>query len=102
MTFELQLKAAKIPEPVREYRFAPPRRWRFDYAWPDLWVPIALEVEGGAWSRGRHTRGPGYINDMEKYNHAALLGWRVIRVTPKQLEDGTALDYLQRAIEVAV
>ena len=77
------LKRAKLPAPVAELRFAPPRRWRFDYAWPVY--NLALEVEGGVWTRGRHTRGKGAIADMEKYNAAVIAGWRLLRVTPDQL-----------------
>lgn len=84
-----------LGEPEREYRFAPPRRWRFDYAWPGL--RLALEVEGGTWSRGRHTRGRGYANDCEKYNAAALAGWRVLRVTTDMVRDGRAFLLLDRA-----
>jgi hypothetical protein len=42
----LCLRAAGLPEPIREYRFAPSRRWRFDFAWPA--AMLAVEVEGGA------------------------------------------------------
>ena len=76
-------KAQGLPEPVPEYRFHPKRKWRFDYAWPDY--GIALEIEGGVWKRGRHNRGAGYIKDMEKYNAATMQGWRIYRVTPKQI-----------------
>lgn len=79
----LVFKACGLPVPVCEHRFAPPRRWRFDYAWPELLV--ALEVEGGIWTGGRHTRGAGFLNDINKYNRAALLGWTVVRCTPKTL-----------------
>ena len=90
------LRAAGCPAPVPEYRFAPPRRWRFDLAWPAL--RLALEVEGGTWARGRHVRGRGYERDCEKYNAAALLGWRVLRVTTDMLGDGRALALLARAL----
>lgn len=63
-----------------EYRFAPPRRWRFDFALVEH--RIAIEVEGGAFTRGRHTRGVGFVKDMEKYNAAAVAGWWVLRYTP--------------------
>lgn len=68
---------AAIPQPDREFRFAPPRRFRFDFAWPE--ERIALEVDGGRWmpGGGRHA-GDG---DYEKLNLAATLGWRVLRVT---------------------
>lgn len=46
---------------------------------------VAVEVEGGVWTGGRHTSGSGFIKDMEKYNTALLHGWRVYRTTPKML-----------------
>ncbi len=66
------------PELEREYRFSPPRRWKFDFAYPAFLV--AIELEGGVWDQGRHTRGQGYIDDCVKYNAAALLGWKVFRL----------------------
>lgn len=72
-----------LPEPVAEHRFHPERRWRFDYCWPE--AKIALEVEGGGWVGGRHTSGKGFQADMVKYNAAACLGWRVLRVEPRAL-----------------
>lgn len=71
-------------EPVTEYRFARPRRWRFDFAWPDL--RIAVEIEGGVYTRGRHVRPGGYQGDIEKYNAAVLAGWRVLRYTAPMLD----------------
>jgi very-short-patch-repair endonuclease len=82
--------------PHPEHRFAPPRRWRFDLAFPDH--KLAIEIEGGAFTRGRHTRGAGFIKDMEKYNTATLLGWRLLRFTPQQVLDGTARAQLAEAI----
>ena len=79
-------KSLGIPAPVAEYRVTRLRRWRFDYAWPAQM--IALEVEGGAWTNGRHTRGSGFVKDMEKYNFATLNGWRLLRCTPDQLAKG--------------
>lgn len=83
-TFLLLLKDEKLPLPVAEYKFCPDRRWRFDYAYPDL--KVAIEQEGAVWAQGRHTRGSGFIKDMAKYNKAALLGWRVLRYTPDQMQ----------------
>jgi hypothetical protein len=81
-----------LPDPIREYRFHPTRRWRFDYAWPGELV--ALEVEGAVWVKGRHTRGSGFIADLEKYNAATALGWRVVRFTPQQMKQALFLDTL--------
>lgn len=85
-----------LPEPTPEWRFAPDRKWRFDWAWPALGV--ALEIEGGVWTRGRHSRGRGMIDDMEKYNAAALRGWAVYRVTPDQLYSPETLALLRAAL----
>jgi len=52
-------------------------------AWPE--AKIALEIEGGVWSGGRHTSSAGFVKDMAKYNRAACLGWRVLRVQPSEL-----------------
>ena len=69
---------------MREYRFHPTRRWRFDCAWPDQLV--AVEMEGGVWTRGRHTRPVGYQKDIEKYNAAAIAGWRVLQFAANDME----------------
>jgi hypothetical protein len=60
-----------------EYRFAEGRRFRFDYYHMN---GVAIELEGGVWTRGRHTRPSGFLNDMEKYNLAASMGILVFRV----------------------
>lgn len=70
-----------LPLPVEEFRFHPTRKWRFDLCWPA--AKVALEIEGGVWTNGRHVRGTGYLNDIQKYNAAVLLGWKVFRTTPQ-------------------
>lgn len=85
----LQIEESALPPPVQEHTFAPPRRWRFDLAWPALMV--AVEVDGGTWTQGRHTRGSGYELDCEKLNRAAALGWRVLRYTTSMVRDGRAI-----------
>lgn len=71
------------PEPVREYRFHPDRRWRFDFAWPAQQVAVA--IDGGQWAPhgGRHSRD----GDREKLNEAVLLGWCVLRYSGAMLDD---------------
>ncbi len=90
------IRINNLPAPVSEYRFHPRRRWRFDMAWPD--EMLAVEIEGGVWSGGRHTTGAGFSADCEKYNEAALLGWRLIRVTGDHIENGAAIDWIRRAL----
>lgn len=67
------------PGIVEEYRFHPTRRFRFDAAIPDKM--IAIEYEGISGAKSRHTTLTGYTKDCEKYNLAALMGWRVLRYT---------------------
>lgn len=88
-------RAAGLPEPVPEYRFHPKRRWRFDYAWP--LQKLALEIEGGIWTEGRHTRGAGALADLEKYSEAAILGWRIIYCTPGNRAT-VGMDRVRRAL----
>lgn len=83
-------------ECIKEYRFYKPRKWRFDYALPAY--KIAVEVEGGVWTGGRHIRPQGFLGDIEKYNTAALLGWRVFRTTPDRLVSTSTLQLLKSAI----
>jgi hypothetical protein len=86
-----QIETAGIQEPEREWIFHPTRKWRFDFAFPYLVPPLAIEVEGGTWARGRHTRGKGFEQDCIKYNAAALLNWRVLRFTGDMVRDGRAI-----------
>ncbi len=83
---------------VPEYQFHRTRKWRFDFVFADKAADVALEVEGGAWTNGRHTRGSGFVKDMEKYNEAAAMGWRVLRVTPDQLCMQETIDLVKRAL----
>ena len=67
---------------VEEYKFHPTRKWRIDYAFPD--IKLAIEIEGGIWlskygKKSRHFYGKGALCDMEKYSKAAELGWRLLR-----------------------
>jgi very-short-patch-repair endonuclease len=89
-----------IPKPVREFKFHETRGWRFDFAWPYLF--IAVEVEGGQWVRGRHTRGAGFANDCEKYNAAVERGWRVFRFSTSMVTDPKYYAPLFRALGVVV
>lgn len=95
-----QQLANDLPAYTSEYVFAPPRRWRFDYCWPDR--KIALELEGGSWVGGRHTRGSGFEADAEKYNAAALGHWLVLRYTTTMLKNDPAgcIDQVRQLLQV--
>lgn len=93
----LQCEAAGLPRPQVEYRFCA-RRWRFDFAWPR--EKLALEVQGGGWTNGRHSRALGQAKDYEKLAEAVLLGWRVFYATPQQVSDGAVLSWITRGLAV--
>ncbi|CAB4163269.1 hypothetical protein UFOVP806_6 [uncultured Caudovirales phage] len=59
------------------------RNWRADFVHrPSM---LLIEVEGGAWSGGRHTRGKGFCEDAAKYLRAFELGWHVLRLSSGQI-----------------
>lgn len=81
-------KALNIGEYVIEYRFHPSRRWRFDYAWPDMKIAIEWEgVHGSYTGKSGHLTPKGYTLNCDKYNAATALGWSVYRFTPLQCLD---------------
>lgn len=83
-----QLKEARIPF-IREFLFHPSRKWRFDFKLANS--QYAIEVEGGVWAKGRHNRPSGFIADLEKYNAAAVMGFRVLRYPTEQVISGVAI-----------
>ena len=82
-----------FPKPKLEHLFHDKRKWRFDYCWPDM--KIALELEGGAFINGRHTRPKGFSEDIVKYNEALKCGWVVFRVTSAQVKSGYVVELLK-------
>ena len=94
--FTLLCKSDLKQECVKEFKFHPIRKWRFDYALPEH--KIAVEVEGGVWTGGRHTSPKGFLGDMKKYNTATLMGWRVFRTIPDELCSNATLQLLREAI----
>lgn len=53
-----------------ELKFHAVRRWKFDFGCEQL--GIAVEYEGGMFSRQGHTRPVRFRSDMEKYNEGQL------------------------------
>jgi hypothetical protein len=81
--------------PELEHHFWPGRKFAFDYAWVER--KFAIEIEGGAWIRGRHNRGKGFLMDMEKYNMAVQLGWKILRFPPGRDHKLQEVDWCQVA-----
>lgn len=92
----VQLKCAGIPLPEFEFYFHPDRKWRSDFAWADQM--LLAEYEGGVYTNGAHVRGAHFESDAEKYNEAALLGYRVLRFTYGMVRSGMALEMTERAL----
>lgn len=84
LLMEQLLKEADVPF-AREHKFHMERKWRFDFVLLPLTRKIAIEVEGGVFNQGRHTRGKGFENDLMKYNAAVMDGWRVLRYSTGQV-----------------
>ena len=104
LPFDEQCRLAGLEIPVRELRFHGVRKWQLDFAFME--AKLAVEVEGGVFVKdaegrvvgGRHTRGAGFRNDTIKYAEALILGWRILRVMPEQIADGTALTWCDRIL----
>lgn len=81
--FYWRIYAPGEPQPVADHQPCLPRKWEIDRAWPAH--KVAVEIEGGTWVNGRHSRGAGYREDVEKYNAMTLAGWRILRYTTDHL-----------------
>lgn len=95
-TLAQHLKALKI-EFEREFQFCESRKWRSDFHITG--TKLLIEVEGGIWSGGRHTRGKGYLGDMEKYNEATALGYQLLRFSTEQVKSGFAVKKIEQVLE---
>ena len=94
--FSLLCKPEGLPMPTREFKFHDTRKWRLDYAWPDKMV--AMERDGLTYEGGRHQRMQGYEDDCEKLNTALTLGWKVLRVPPKHIDNGKVFEWLRELL----
>lgn len=74
--------------------------WRMDYAC--LPIRLAVEIEGGAWVGGRHTRGKGFEDDLRKYGAAMRLGWTIYRCSHAMVRSGEAYDTIAELCRMMV
>jgi hypothetical protein len=86
----------------REVRFIPDRRFRADFVVYGGFPELIVEVEGGTWNQGWHVRGGGFESGCEKQALAVIAGYRYLRVTSAQVEDGRALEWIRQALGLAV
>lgn len=87
---------------MREFEFAKPRKWRADFAFVDDDANLLVEIDGITREGGRHQRFHGFTNDAEKLNAATLLGYRVLRFTPRHVRSGYAIETTAQALGIAI
>jgi hypothetical protein len=94
--FLAALAQAGIPAPVAEFKFHPVRKWRMDFCWLDR--KLALEIQGGIFSNGRHSRGAAMLKEWEKLNTAAGMGYRLLYCQPSDCIKAATIDAIKTAL----
>lgn len=97
--FLMQIREAGLPEPVlqsNEPWEGSGRRFKADFFWPQY--GLVVEIDGGTWNGGRHTRGAGFESDCEKQAIAVANGYQYLRFAGKHVRNGDALDFLEVVI----
>lgn len=89
----LQCRLVGLPPPDREVKLIPGRRYRWDLVWQAQ--RVVVEIQGGTWSRGAHSRGVGQARDAEKQALATLAGYRCLSVTSDQIRSGQAVGWIE-------
>ena len=82
-----QLAPRGLPEPIGQVKFCG-RKFAWDWAFPCS--KIAIEMQGGTWVHGAHTREPRYSDDCEKSIIGQCLGWMVIWLSGPMIRDDPA------------
>lgn len=95
-TFRSWCAIQGLPRPEPEYRIIPDRKFRWDWAWPA--AQVAIEQQGGVWTRGSHGRGTGIVRDYEKMNLAVVAGWRVLQVQPRDLMTTQTAEWIRQLL----
>lgn len=95
LLLEMWLKSENIKF-KKEYKFDKSRKWRFDFA--IIEKKIAIEIEGGIFTKGRHVSPKGFLNDIEKYNSATAKGWRLFRLPAHDLFNAKYFRYFEEVL----
>ena len=84
--------------PQKEFKFHPTRKWRIDYYFQTPRKKLAVEVEGGVWIKGRHTRASGFVKDMEKYNALTEQGIYLLRFQPADMKKAETFHFINKIL----
>ncbi len=107
LSFEFQCRALKLPQLEFHYRFpnlagtlTPKTRklalWEFDFAF--LEFDVLVEIDGGIWIGGAHSHPVDVTRNMTKQNDATLLGFSILRFTPREVKTGHAVAFTQKLL----
>jgi len=88
------LRRNRLPRPVSQYPISVSgRNFVLDFAYPER--RLAIETDGYRWHASRER----FESDRDKSNALSLEGWRLLRVTHKQMADqGVLLETMRRAL----
>jgi len=81
--FSLYWLAVKGPKLEAEFKFCESRRWKSDFC--HVASKTLIELEGGLYINGGHSRGAAYEKNLEKYNEAQFLGYHLFRLGPNMI-----------------
>jgi very-short-patch-repair endonuclease len=93
-----QITLCRLPTPERNVRLIEGRLFTWDFVWRAQ--RVCLEVQGGTWSQGAHSRGAGQARDAKKQALATLAGWRCLAVTTDQIRSGEAIRWIEQALKM--
>ena len=120
----LQIRAAGLPEPERNYRFcaeavggtgrgvrarlaaAGLQDFQLDFAWPGSEVltgrdgrtfDLAVEVDGlRADGKSAHQTISGTLRDRKKWRQGLYLGWVILSLTGREIKTGEGIALIER------
>lgn len=89
-----QIRRAGLPEPIREYKHIVGRKFRIDFAWPDMNPPRGVEVQGNV-----HRIKERFEADIIKRSLGLLQGWRILEVSGRTIRDGRAIEWIKELLK---
>lgn len=97
--FAFQVKAMKLPAPLRFYKFAMSMGRKFEADFCFLDHKLIVEINGGLWMKGGAHSMPTHIErDMVKHQHAVLLGFWMMAFTPDDVFSGHAVAWTEKTL----